>query len=144
MSSIEATSTSGEAARPPVPVEHPAWCDRSLCTAPEFRPTEPGERYAHRSANLLMAGDWPPDRYDYTQEAEAYLSQAVARWECATYLRVGDASIRINYDSPLLFAVMDEHAALTEKWPNLMATGRERARANAIASAKEAPSDASA
>jgi hypothetical protein len=69
-------------------VEHPEWCDRSLCVAPEFRPTS--EQYKngakmgeHRSAPRVLPGIGPG------RELNVWLSQAVAPWGTGTFLRMG-------------------------------------------------------
>jgi hypothetical protein len=69
-------------------IEHPEWCDRSLCTAPEFRPTS--EQYKngakmgeHRSAPRVLPG------LGAGRELNVWLSQAVAPWGTGTFLRLG-------------------------------------------------------
>jgi|GEM_PF-4467954 len=127
MNSVDASSPVGEKAEPEkVPVKHPRWCDRSRCTAPEFRPAEPvaGTNYYHRSANLAVLGDWAP--LD-PEGVFAFLHQAVAPWDCTVYLVVNDIHIALNWRSPLLWAVLDEHAEIGERFPGLLETGREDA-----------------
>lgn len=65
-------------------VEHPEWCDRENCTAPEFRPTEyaPQAQGKHVSAKLRLSGAGT--------KLEVWLSQAVAPWDCDTYLQLRD------------------------------------------------------
>lgn len=127
MSSVDATSPQGETAAAPVPVTHPRWCDRSLCTAPEFKPTElvRGTSYYHRSGPLAVSGDWAPIG---SEGVIAYLSQAVGPWDCSVYLVVNDIHIGVGWSSPLLWALVDEHAEIGERWPLLMETGRAVAR----------------
>lgn len=67
-------------------IEHPSWCDQSLCTAPEFRPTHEeyagprGPLGAHRSKMLTADKNRP------SGGLLIFLSQQVAPWDCATYL----------------------------------------------------------
>jgi hypothetical protein len=75
------------------PIEHPAWCNRTLCTAPAERPAtfEPENGRYHWSAPvplnlrvvltavLAAPGDGP---------VTAQLCQPVAPWPCEIYLRV--------------------------------------------------------
>lgn len=70
-------------------IEHPSWCDRSLCTAPELRPTN--EEYAgtsglgaHRSEPLLAYGG----RGDLVMS----LVHAVAPWDTDVFLQIGDGT----------------------------------------------------
>lgn len=125
MNSVDATSPVGEKAEPqPDPVKHPRWCDRSRCTAPEFMPAKPvaGTSYYHRSANLAVVGDWAP--LD-PEGVIAYLRQSVMPWSCITYLVVNDIHIAVDWDRPLLWAVLDEHAEINERYPELLKTGRK-------------------
>jgi hypothetical protein len=68
-------------------IEHPEWCDRSLCTAPEFRPTSEEFRNAtageHRSARRVLPGPGAG------RELNVWLSQSVAPWGTGTFLRMG-------------------------------------------------------
>lgn len=129
MSSIEATPAPGEAARPPVPVTHPRWCDRSRCTAPEFVPTAVKEDNreksagAHRSANLA---DWGAHVGMGTRR-EIYLEKDVLSSPTSTWLMVGDSMILIDYESPVLWALLDERDEIAAQYPGLM----EGARAGA-------------
>jgi hypothetical protein len=67
---------------------HPAWCDRSRCTADPSTQAN-GFRFGggqHRSDDLplnLRACMWPVPPH-----AVAFLSEAVAPWRCSTYLRI--------------------------------------------------------
>lgn len=127
MNSVDATSPLGEKAEPQqVPVKHPRWCDRSRCTAPEFVPAElvRGTSYYHRSANLAVPGDWAPRD---PEGVIAHLQQAIAPWACTVYLIVQDVHIAVTWNSPLLWAVLDEHAEINEQYPELLKTGREEA-----------------
>lgn len=67
-------------------IEHPSWCDRSLCTAPELRPTNEEYRSsglgAHRSEPLLAYGG----RGDLVMS----LVHAVAPWDTDVFLEIGD------------------------------------------------------
>ncbi|GLL06907.1 hypothetical protein GCM10017581_086570 [Dactylosporangium matsuzakiense] len=100
---------------------HPAWCDRSQCTAD---PASQADGYnsrtggQHRSADLplnLRAGMWP-----IPPHAVVYLSEAVAPWRCSTYLRIvvdrdTELSMPVDSAAPLLAALSELVAsALTE------------------------------
>lgn len=80
---------------------HPAWCDRSRCTADPasqangYRSGVGGE---HRSAPValnLTTGQWLPVR-----DGTAWLSEACAPWPCEPHLRVqvGDAHLSMPAD----------------------------------------------
>jgi hypothetical protein len=84
------------------PVRHPAWCDRTRCTADPasqangYRPGVGGE---HRSAPIplnLATGQWLPVR-----DGTAWLTQACAPWLCEPYLRVqvGDTHLSMPADN---------------------------------------------
>lgn len=66
-------------------VKHPAWCDRSLCEAPDRHPTTEEYRAAtarggaHRSAPVAL-----------TQFTAASLNQSVAPWPTSTHLDIRD------------------------------------------------------
>jgi hypothetical protein len=88
---------------------HPAWCDRSRCTADpasqagRYRPDAEGE---HRSAPLplnLTTAMLP------VRDGTAWLSEACAPWPCAVFLRVlvGDVelSMSADYAAPVLDAL---------------------------------------
>jgi hypothetical protein len=90
---------------------HPAWCDRSRCTADPasqaagYRPGAGGE---HRSAPVpldLTCAMWLPGRH-----GEAWLTQAVAPWLCSTYLRVRVADVELSmpveYAAPQVSALL--------------------------------------
>jgi hypothetical protein len=75
-------------------IEHPSWCDRSKCTAPEFRPEklEQGEVCGeHVSKALLFPG------YNEEMGLRAYLSQAVAPWGTGTYLRLRSGNGQLSW-----------------------------------------------
>lgn len=142
MSSIEATPAPGEAARPPVPVKHPRWCDRSRCTAPEFVPTKTeaeggAPAGAHHSVNLVDFGasispDWRGDR-------EMYLSESCAPWPTNTWLYVGNDMIMIDHSSPLMWALFDVYEEIKAQYPDMIKQGRaDAAKRVAAARAKEA------
>jgi hypothetical protein len=92
---------------------HPAWCDRSQCTADSasqangYNPRAGGQ---HRSADLplnLRAGMWP-----IPPHAVAYLSEAVTPWRCSTYLRITvdqdtELSMPVDNAAPLLAALSE-------------------------------------
>lgn len=105
-------------------VEHPSWCDRKLCTAPEFRPTR--EEHAagvdhgsHRSA--------PVSGYGGRGDLEMYLVNALAPWETGVFLVIGDGeaevgSIAISEDGggmALFELLAQEIGDLTRAYPNL-------------------------
>lgn len=81
---------------------HPAWCDRSRCTADPasqangYRPGAGGE---HRSApiplTLTTATSLP------VRDGTAWLSEACAPWPCNAYLRVevGDTDLFMPADN---------------------------------------------
>ena len=88
---------------------HPAWCDRSRCTADPasqaggYRPDAGGE---HRSSPVplnLTTAMLP------VRDGTAWLSEACAPWPCAVYLRVqvGDVelSMSADYAAPLIDAL---------------------------------------
>lgn len=90
--------------------QHPAWCDRSRCTA---NPSGQANGYRsglggeHRSAPVpldLTCAMWLPGH-----AGEAWLTEAVAPWPCATYLhiRAGDAetAMAIEDARPVLSAL---------------------------------------
>ena len=90
--------------------QHPAWCDRTRCTADPasqaggYRPGVGGE---HRSAPVplnLSTAMWLPVR-----DGTAWLSEACAPWPCSPYLRVqvGDVelSMSVDYAAPVLDAL---------------------------------------
>ena len=100
---------------------HPAWCDRTRCTADSaseaagYRSHVGGE---HGSApvplNLTMAM-WLPVR-----DGTAWRSEACAPWPCASYLRVqvGDLELSLcaDYAAPVLDALSTLLAsALTDR-----------------------------
>jgi hypothetical protein len=129
MNSVDASLPVGEKAEPQqVPVKHPRWCDRSLCTAPEFVPSEAerGVHYYHRSANLAILGDFAPHSPD--GGISVHLQQAVMPWSCTVYLIINkDIHIAIDWNSPLMWAILDEHAEIGERYPALLLDGRAEA-----------------
>lgn len=128
MTSIDPTGTQQKEAAP-VPVEHPRWCDLSLCTAPEFVPSAPeGDEPekaagAHRSANLA---DWGAHvvRSVFGGGREVFLQKDALSKPTSTWLMVGDSMILIDHDSPVLWALLDERDELWAKYPEAMAVGR--------------------
>jgi hypothetical protein len=90
---------------------HPAWCDRTRCTADPasqaagYRPGVGGE---HRSApvplDLTCAFPVP------ARAGEACLTQAVSPWPCSTYLRVRVADVELSmpveYAAPQVSALL--------------------------------------
>jgi len=77
-------------------IEHPAWCDRALCTAPAEQPAEMNAQagWHHVSApvplGLRTAGSLVLPASDGGGTVTAQLAQAVAPWRCETYLRISD------------------------------------------------------
>ncbi|WP_432839019.1 hypothetical protein [Dactylosporangium sp. CA-092794] len=96
---------------------HPAWCDRTRCTADpasQANGYRSGVGGQHRSADLplnLRAGMWP-----IPPHAVAFLSEAVAPWRCSTYLR-----ITVDSDTELSMPV-DNAAALLAALSALVAS----------------------
>jgi hypothetical protein len=126
MNSVDARLPVGEKAEPErVPIKHPRWCDQSLCTAPQFVPIklEKETRYYHRSANLSALGDFALRG----ENVSAHLRQAVAPSHCTTYLEINDVSIAIDWNSPLMWAIVDEHDEIGERFPALLEDGRAEA-----------------
>jgi hypothetical protein len=98
---------------------HPTWCDRSRCTADPASQAD-GYRSAaggqHRSADLpvaVRATVWPtPDRI------EAYLTEAIAPWRCATFLHIAAdgmeiVSMPVESATPILAALSGLAATAT-------------------------------
>jgi hypothetical protein len=90
---------------------HPAWCDPGRCTADPAATSLSGYRAGtggqHRSAPIpldLRGAIWLPE-----QDATAYLTESVAPWRCAPFLRVrlGDAELSMPADAagPVLAAL---------------------------------------
>jgi hypothetical protein len=90
---------------------HPAWCDPDLCTADPSATVADGYRAGaggqHRSAPVplnLATAIWLPQR-----AGTAFLTEAVAPWPCAPYLRVslGDAELAmpVGHAGPVLTAL---------------------------------------
>jgi len=70
-----------------VKVEHPSWCNREECTAPEFRPTH--EEYVERGA---MGSHYSATLGSRTNDLQIFLAEQVCPWETEAYLiiRVGE------------------------------------------------------
>ena len=88
---------------------HPAWCDRTRCTADPASQANgyaPGVGGEHRSAPipLDLTTTMLPIR-----EGTAWLSEACAPWRCSVFLRVqvGDVELSMagNYAAPVLDAL---------------------------------------
>lgn len=82
-------------------LEHPSWCDPTFCDAPTetpitYNPAQ-GTRHHSNPVELARSGSLmftlPFSLSNTLHAAErgvwAWLTQAVAPWKCATYLRVG-------------------------------------------------------
>lgn len=103
-------------------VEHPSWCDRSRCTAPEFRPLrlEKGERCGeHLSERLLLPG---------VKDLRVFLSESVAPWGTGTFVRfqtddgseswsteIGDGGVGFQIFELMAKSVGDK----ARQWPTL-------------------------
>jgi hypothetical protein len=92
---------------------HPAWCDRTRCTADPasqaegFRPGAGGE---HRSAPVflnLSTALWLPVR-----DGTAWLTQVCAPWPCESYLRVQVGDARLSMPAGNARRVLDALSAL--------------------------------
>jgi len=101
---------------------HPAWCDRTRCTADPASQVEgyrSGVGGQHCSADLalnLRAGLWP-----IPPSAVVWMTEAVAPWRCSTYLRIelaGGAEISMPVESaaPVLAALSGLVASALEDW----------------------------
>jgi hypothetical protein len=80
---------------------HPRWCDRSRCTAnPDSQANgyHAGVGGEHRSASVLL--DLSCAMWLLGRSGQAWLTEAVAPWRCATYLRIriGDAEAGMAVD----------------------------------------------
>ena len=86
---------------------HPAWCDRSRCTADLTRPSVGGE---HRSAPIrlnLTTARWLPVR-----DATAWLSEACAPWPCAVFLRIRIGDVELSMSTEDATPVLDALSTL--------------------------------
>lgn len=92
------------AARDVYPDQHPAWCDRSLCTVDFEAFGQVGwtaHRGLHRSAPVTIGADSPSGT-----RLTVRMRESVAPWMCETYVEVvpqgreGDAlaAIKLNLD----------------------------------------------
>lgn len=73
-------------------IEHPSWCDRARCTAPEFRPEKPTQEiHEHVSRELIFPG------YAEGMELRAVLSKSVAPWDTATFLRLRSGNGQLSW-----------------------------------------------
>jgi hypothetical protein len=90
---------------------HPDWCDPDLCTADPAATVADGNRAGaggqHRSAPVplnLTSAIWLPQR-----AGTASLTEAVAPWPCAPYLRVclgkAELSMPVEHAGPVLVAL---------------------------------------
>ncbi len=127
MNRVDATPLVGEKAEPQVPIEHPVWCDRSLCTVRGWAEVAEGDDAGtHMSANLAV-----PDLYNRLGSSPVHLRQTLYRPHAfnVAVLVVGDVELIINYDSPLLWALVDQHAAMKKIFtPAMMRQGRAAAK----------------
>jgi|GEM_PF-5347992 len=92
-------------------VAHPTWCDPAWCTADPAAVTAAGYRAGsggqHRSAPIrldLGGAVWLP-----APEGTACLTESVAPWSCAPFLRVqvgaADLSMPADLAGPVLLAL---------------------------------------
>jgi hypothetical protein len=92
-------------------VRHPAWCDRTRCTANPAATTGAGYRPA--SAGQHQSAPIPLDltcAFPLQGDAgETYVTEAVAPWPCSTYLHVrvrdADVSMPAEYAARVLSAL---------------------------------------
>jgi hypothetical protein len=91
-------------------IEHPSWCDRSVCTAPETRPSvvDFGEGGEHRSATVALSS------YTEALGLEFYVSERVAPWDTAPFLRVQIANGQLSWMSEIDRAGFDLFALLAK------------------------------
>jgi hypothetical protein len=91
---------------------HPAWCDRSRCTADPasqaggYRPDTGGE---HRSAPIplnLTTAMLP------VRDGTAWLSEACTPWPCAVFLRVHVGDVELSMSADYAAPVIDALSAL--------------------------------
>lgn len=112
-------------------VEHPSWCDREACTAPEFRPTNeeykagggPGGFGEHVSKMRPVPG-WA------VGGLELWLSQGVAPWVCRTFLRIRTGDGELYWDTEVgeagegfwLYELLGQEVKdSVREWPRLYA-----------------------
>lgn len=82
--------------------DHPGWCDATLCTVPEYRPTDDEEwqtravKLAEHVSTPVLLVETGSAGFDWRVPAAltgggmyAWLTMAYARWDCSTYLRIG-------------------------------------------------------
>jgi hypothetical protein len=67
-------------------VEHPSWCDRERCTAPEFKPTL--EEYRH-AADTGAHRSSPVTAYNGRGDLEMFVQQMVCPWDTEAFLSFG-------------------------------------------------------
>jgi hypothetical protein len=68
-----------------VKVEHPSWCDRDVCTAPEFRPTLDEYRGSSGIGAHVSA---PVKSHGTRGELQLSLWQGVTAWDTNTFLTI--------------------------------------------------------
>jgi hypothetical protein len=102
---------------------HPVWCDQGRCTALAQQPAEyAGHQGEHRSAPVNGPGC-----------GIAFLTQAIAPWECSVHLRIennepgansfagsNSCSFPLEVSSPLLLMMRQHIAVQKARWPSLM------------------------
>jgi hypothetical protein len=106
-------------------VVHPSWCDRTQCTAPEFRPTTSvrGHGYGqHQSTPVLLPGSGDG------KELLISVTQSVAPWDTGFFLRLGTKDRSLNWmtefgdpgEAFALFELLAQPVAeQTRKFPRL-------------------------
>lgn len=107
MNRVDATSPVGEKAEPQqVPVKHPRWCDRSLCTVRDWAEVEEDSNAgSHFSANLAASADYVhgsrvPVRLRQTIYGDHEFNVVV--------LEIGETRLLLADSSPMLWALIDE------------------------------------
>jgi hypothetical protein len=127
-------------------VEHPSWCDRDACTAPEFRPTS--EEYKGGAAGSHYSSTMG----SRTNDLQIFLAQSVCPWDTEAYLIVRNGEDGIPQTVPMSesgggFALYEllgkEVEEQVRKYPALYAERFLRLHAAIEDEADEATADAS-
>jgi hypothetical protein len=141
-------------------IEHPSWCDRSLCTAPEFRPTK--DEYAVAGAVGMGSHQSAPlSAYSGRDDLEMSLWQGVCPWDTDVMLvlRLGGQDLGTLPISPEgggfgLFEMLGQAIGdLTRAYPTLYgerfgwvpgatSSGEAPAETQDVVAAAESPFDA--
>jgi hypothetical protein len=107
-------------------ITHPSWCDRDLCTAPEFRPTLDEYRGASNIGAHMSA---PIKSYGTRGELQLSLWQGVTAWDTNTFLAiecegetVGSIGLGDGQGGIELYALLGQEVKeAVRKWPALYA-----------------------